>query len=858
MRKLFSLLFVMLCLFGCNYCEEEKPNNKNNENNTNNETVEDENELSAEEKEFDIISSQAYIGGSVVYNPASPETAQLVTGANIAIYMSKVETRTVQATVMEKEGNSFNEKTQDVTTFAAKEDNDIYGYLHVNSVSKDSIDLTFYSYSRDGKTRRSSTVNIAAGEDKDINGDGKPDLAYKQLIPVRDDFENAMCLEFISSQTDLYTTMYATLEDDVFSNNQGRSLSKYTNKIFYGTNAHGDFIYIVSNDDIEPVSRSVRSGTDVLGIAHGDYVIDKDTGEFLAVVGEVPEDSDYESDTTEYGKYSLRKSTEYKNSEDENNITGHHIELEDFFTYIYRKNQFASDKGPIELLKALPKSLLSEDFNVETCTADEAIDELLKILFSGDVVETIAEEKGIDLTEEEFENMKNFFLAFCEAVFSDEDYKKISEEEDFDKALEIAEEYFDKIEADKVEVDENLIKAYLDLVAMNRIFIENHYPQSPKAIVTVPEISTVYPLMSLKIDDIPTNLDQTANQPANDTSRAYSRAGEKTYADYLDKKKAIDKEFKDFYSISLKKMIIKNCSKTPSKEEKKESDKDSSITVNPDELNFDLKLGITGKFDSRWGSLDSGLASAFYISMGANFKNIEKEIDLLDEKIAEKETVFFIGPVPITIGVGVTAGIALEAAISTPINFAMGFTGMYGGGVDLNATYGVNWKIFIPIPYFNADFSTHKINHTVYYAGPAATPDENMECLGGQLVLKPSITAAPKVALGPKYAYAGIELPVTLGFNRGYALYSEGQDKKDELREDLWKRGETLSFKDTDFYLWEKMSVGTNISVKPVIGVKIPVINKKVETKWSAVTLFNSEFAFTDKGIEYKIEHPFK
>ncbi|MBQ1999581.1 MAG: hypothetical protein II220_08885, partial [Spirochaetales bacterium] len=536
------------------------------------------------------------------------------------------------------------------------------------------------------------------------------------------------------------------------------------------------------------------------------------------------------------------------------NITGHHIELEDFFTYIYRKNQFASDKGPIELLKALPKSLLSEDFNVENCTADEAIDELLKILFSGDVVETIAEEKGIDLTEEESENMKTVFLDFCNAIFPDEIYNKISEEDDFDKALEIAEDNFDNI-----EIDLDLIKvAYLDLVAMNRIFIENHYPESPKAIVTVPEISTVYPLMSLKIDDIPTNLDQTANQPANDTSRAYSRAGEKTYADYLDKKKAIDKEFKDFYSISLKKMIIKNCSKTPTTEDKKESDKDNSLKVELDEVNFDLKLGITGKFDSRWGSLDSGLASAFYISMGANFKNIEKEIDLLDEKIAEKETVFFIGPVPITIGVGVTAGIALEAAISTPINFAMGFTGMYGGGVDLNATYGVNWKIFIPIPYFDADFSTHKINHTIYYAGPAATPEENMECLGGQLVLKPSITAAPKIAIGPKYAYAGIELPVNLGFNRGYALYSQGDDKDEELREDLWKRGETLSFKNTDIHLWEKMSVGTNISVKPVIGVKIPVINKKVETKWKAVTLFNSEFAFTDKGIEYKIEHPFK
>lgn len=852
MRKLFSLLFVMLCLFGCNYCEEEKPNNKNNENNTNNETVEDENELSAEEKEFDIISSQAYIGGSVVYNPANPEIAQLVTGANIAIYMSQVETRTVQATVMEKAGNSFNEKTQDVTTFAAKEDNDIYGYLHVNSVSKEVIDLTFYSYSRDGKTKRSSTVNIAADEDKDINGDGKPDLAYKQLIPVRDDFENAMCLEFISSQTDLYTTMYATLEDDIFSNNQGRSLSKYTNKIFYGTNIHGDFIYIVSNDDIEPVSRSVRSETDVLGIAHGDYVIDKDTGEFFAVVGLIPEDSDYDNDSTIYGKYLLKNSTEYENSEEDDNITGSHIELESFFTYLYRKNQFASDEGPMELLKALPKSLLSEGFNVETCTVDDAIDELLKVLFSGDVVETIAEEKGIDLTEEESENMKTVFLDFCNAIFPDEIYNKILEEGDFDKQSEIAEDNFDNI-----EIDPDLIKvAYLDLAAMNRIFIENHYPQSPKAIVTVPEISTVYPLMSLKIDDIPTNLDQTENA----SSRAYSRAGEKTYADYLDKKKAIDKEFKDFYSISLKKMIIKNCSKTPTAEDKKDNDKDkdNSLKVELDEVNFDLKLGITGSFNSRWGSLDSSLASAFYVSMGANFKNIEKEIELLEEKIANPENVFFFGPVPITVGAEVTAAINLEAAISTPINFAMGFTGLYGGGVSLNADYGVKWKFFIPYPYFNTNFSTRKINHTVYYAGPAATPDENMECLGGQLVLKPSITAAPKVALGPKYAYAGIELPVTLAFSRGYALYSQGQSKEEELREDFWMRGETLNFKDIDFYLWEKMAFGTSIGVKPVIGVKIPVINKKMETKWSAVTLFDSEFAFTDKGIEYKIEHPFK
>jgi hypothetical protein len=54
------------------------------------------------------------------------------------------------------------------------------------------------------------------------------------------------------------------------------------------------------------------------------------------------------------------------------------------------------------------------------------------------------------------------------------------------------------------------------------------------------------------------------------------------------------------------------------------------------------------------------------------------------------------------------------------------------------------------------------------------------------------------------------------------------------------------------------MSVGTSIGVKPVIGVKIPIINKKMETKWKVTNLFNAEFAFTEKGLEYKVDHPFK
>ena len=41
------------------------------------------------------------------------------------------------------------------------------------------------------------------------------------------------------------------------------------------------------------------------------------------------------------------------------------------------------------------------------------------------------------------------------------------------------------------------------------------------------------------------------------------------------------------------------------------------------------------------------------------------------------------------------------------------------------------------------------------------------------------------------------------------------------------------------------------MSVCPVVGVKIPIIDKKIELKWNAATLFSSEVAFTDEGIKY-------
>lgn len=163
-------------------------------------------------------------------------------------------------------------------------------------------------------------------------------------------------------------------------------------------------------------------------------------------------------------------------------------------------------------------------------------------------------------------------------------------------------------------------------------------------------------------------------------------------------------------------------------------------------------------------------------------------------------------------------------------------------------------KLFIPIVYGYCDgqFDPIKINHTEYYIGPVVDQVNSTNFFGGQLVLTPKLELAPSVKLGPKYAYAGIELPLEIGVNMGVALYenSAAEENNEALKNDFWIPVVTLG----NYSLFDKLSFGTSLSVTPVVGVKIPVINKKAELKWDAATLFEAEFAFTEDGLQYKGE----
>lgn len=106
-----------------------------------------------------------------------------------------------------------------------------------------------------------------------------------------------------------------------------------------------------------------------MGISHGDYLINSSTGEILAIVGEVPTSDDQDEDFNSQKELIYKSLDDYTTKTNEEHTTNQDnlvldsntlvvddsLKLEQFFTYLYRENQFADvEKGPIDLLRVLP------------------------------------------------------------------------------------------------------------------------------------------------------------------------------------------------------------------------------------------------------------------------------------------------------------------------------------------------------------------------------------------------------------------------------------------------------------------------------------------------------------------------
>ena len=278
-------------------------------------------------------------------------------------------------------------------------------------------------------------------------------------------------------------------------------------------------------------------------------------------------------------------------------------------------------------------------------------------------------------------------------------------------------------------------------------------------------------------------------------------------------------------------------------------------------FHLELALGINGRLDHTSGHIESDLACAVYIAGNGNFKEFKQDgIELFKKKLADTDKTFMIGPVPITVGIATVFNASMDALISTNLNFAVGFVGMYGGGAKLSVDYGVRWFV----PYIHSSFDAYKICQQTYYFGLAEEVDDSVwtSFNGAYVVAKPGLTLVPSLKLGPKYVYIGVKAPVSAKLNIGFGLF--GTEYIEHVKEDgssnpylskmlkdkFWvEMPQTTLQEDLGITEFGKLSVGLGARINPVVGVKIPLINKRIEANFSAFNLFNAEIGITENGI---------
>ena len=108
------------------------------------------------------ISTNAYMGGSVLYNPMDLSTSQLAQGVYVATRLGKVAKKVV---------------SDDDTIYTDIEDEASYGYIYINSISEKALDFSYIEYSKDGTHHTEKSFLLGINQTIDLNGDGFANLS---------------------------------------------------------------------------------------------------------------------------------------------------------------------------------------------------------------------------------------------------------------------------------------------------------------------------------------------------------------------------------------------------------------------------------------------------------------------------------------------------------------------------------------------------------------------------------------------------------------------------------------------------------------------------------------------------------
>ncbi len=275
---------------------------------------------------YENISRQAYMGGSVLYNPDDLSNSQLAESVHVAIRLGKVKKNVID---------------EDQTIFTDDEDSAKFGFLKVNSISTAAVALSYTEFSEDGKASSTVSFDIKEGDSVDIDGDGKSDLKYSKPGTKRLGLENARYLTFLSSQDDLNTSMFSVLPEQY-------SRSVYPAGLL-GINPDGKFI--VNKYEVGSSNRAA-----VVGVCAGDFVLDSETGNYQKIIGR-----------TTYRSARTVDESDLKSMEDISDIN-----------FYFDISDFLNGYSPFELIAAIPDSIISDYGAIENIPrAVEVLNSLL-------------------------------------------------------------------------------------------------------------------------------------------------------------------------------------------------------------------------------------------------------------------------------------------------------------------------------------------------------------------------------------------------------------------------------------------------------------------------------------------------
>lgn len=589
-------------------------------------------------------------------------------------------------------------------------------YIYIDSINKESIDFSYTEYSKDGTKHLEKSVSLGINQNVDLNGDGFPDLLYTKPMAKREGLEKTLWLTFISSQENLYTSMFSVLPE------------QYTRGVYplglFGINP--DSRFIVSKYENDSSTRSVAKG-----LSAGDFVLDNKTGKYNKVKGSIS----------------------YKNARSIEDID---LEIEDDITnvdFYFSEKDFTTAYSAVELLKSLP-SEITDEYNL-ALSEGEAVEILNTILLKTNFVLICMQSLNIEIESELSEilditdTLSEFEIVSFNRMFISYAFKEVCPPIDYNctditDVLPLVSVYID---ATEIEEENPGINETKRAVASNSKPISISNEQGDED--------------SFKI------ISDFANWKGIEFSGKAGYALASSYNDYLKNVEKLENVIDGYKKIKIKSLSKEIKNNTFGIEN---SNFGNSTFA---DINIKTNLYFNGRFTISWSSCKAKLAA--YVKLDASARTclkyaFSKSLIGGNQNFLNIEGNFNIGPVPFVYGV--TGSYDIPFYVDSEANsdyLYAGFTGLAGAGVNVGADYGTRMKkwfkvwrkwVYRPSVYFNPYAKTcDSLAECVYFAGVANAKEGNG--LSITATVSPYFVLTPYLGVGKLSTNINANFPVT-------------------------------------------------------------------------------------------------